>query len=1428
MNNLLFLGLVLLISIVIVLYFSNAEMEAMTPFIFVDGSKLQDERCEKYNKMKLKMNSPSCGIDNRCDHIKPDVKDEIIIDKDGKINIEKIKTNDCKPSRKAIINLEKTTDDLVTQTNFKIESMTNMTEEPIEKQIKYCKSLDITCDTMGPNCGYCDDNFNGDDAGRIMWTNRGTKGSGSKSVLGRVSDPDGKSCPTNSWYYGDKEQCKKKRRQRMCKLIKSCDDFEKYAKKIPPGMCGFCPTLGRAVPIKKIGDRNVPLYEPEDTCFGGPELKKYGTLNEKQCVKFMTENPCVRPQYWTGIPDHSGECYRKLYKEAGGKDIKKDVDWWKSDEKRRNFNMSRAELNAPPQGIIKLSGLAPVPWISQEFKKYAVKISDKCYDKANKAWSWLTGYKYDPCVHQEETGYGNRECQRTNEGKVSGMTKKGTVSDYVNYYPIPHCDGFVGGKEGFTGNKEGFFNLRDWLRRNRPGLLRNRIADSWYYKTKARAPDKFKNGGEDYKKYLREIENVMYSGRTYELRVRATRLLKGYGHDPPQPPAMKPGDYVEYIAKDHIYRGILYRTKTISGIKKALVMWDYYFNSKTNDRRIRGPTMGVCMKDINREGHSEGDCIQGITANVMNDKLTCNKKSGNKKTSCLIPKNTKVMTRGNQRYRFGWPQYPSIRASLRNSPLGNNSMGWVELGDLTVLRRCKKSSEGCAPTDYNCEASLEAANKLYKKPQDCVYSLSNHTNCSVNCGGGWKYRNFKIHYPAKGKGTKKCPYGNNQKGYSAKVEWKRCNPEACHPDKYRRVKLRWCREGEKDPNCVGMNNSKVGKGGTCYSVGNVDSLGEGRRGDMLTAASCRNGGGYWDSGGEFMKNGASFYLRPVLPSKQNAQVYTFTWYPAYSWKQWWNRNKVKKDANVRSDYSGLCLHPNVNQVEVKNGRWQWGSNYGWQRGPTHARNFSKKVKICEPVQRIKNMKGNHRLRYWWRGETYDKSYKNAVRKCKSLSRCSSGWGRGRCQTGYKDGPKQSWDGLGRLGSCNSKYARFKLIKTDKGDKFRLRREAFTGGYNIDNDGNLKEGYTYGSRKSHQPGKGYYMGMQPSKQNSTGSGSRWDRLWKSSKGTVHKFDCAEGGRSEKRVGLFTCKGGTKNGKKYPFKTNTANCKHIDPLRDSGFTDSQLICMDDCEIGGGTCQGPKRGLIYHLEKAIPYNKEVYAMNKRWWWSNAKCVLGDEKNPTGRVIGGTVSNWYNRARPIPNVWTESVKVKYYGRDQGWGNPTSWVRLVLWSGNTVIYNKDVGGRDCYRSGNCVSRGWKWNVQEIPYTEFNTKRKTKITKALIVVREMGSGHRAWLKHASIEFNPNHKFGVPEGATARDPKSKPPTRDVNNNYWYNCSSGGSYATYNASTLTPAQKSYANRKWPGRKPPYYACVQGCAGNCQRKGAGVMREHFTGQR
>ena len=75
--------------------------------------------------------------------------------------------------------------------------------------------------------------------------------------------------------------------------------------------------------------------------------------------------------------------------------------------------------------------------------------------------------------------------------------------------------------------------------------------------------------------------------------------------------------------------------------------------------------------------------------------------------------------------------------------------------------------------------------------------------------------------------------------------------------------------------------------------------------------------------------------------------------------------------------------------------------------------------------------------------------------------------------------------------------------------------------------------------------------------------------------------------------------------------------------------------------------------------------------------------------------------------------------------------------------------------------------------------------------------------------------------------SKKSNRDPKNNYWYTCSSGGpSSAVYNASTLTAGQKAEAERKWPGKPPSTYACVQSCEGNCVKGGSGVMAEHFTG--
>ena len=62
--------------------------------------------------------------------------------------------------------------------------------------------------------------------------------------------------------------------------------------------------------------------------------------------------------------------------------------------------------------------------------------------------------------------------------------------------------------------------------------------------------------------------------------------------------------------------------------------------------------------------------------------------------------------------------------------------------------------------------------------------------------------------------------------------------------------------------------------------------------------------------------------------------------------------------------------------------------------------------------------------------------------------------------------------------------------------------------------------------------------------------------------------------------------------------------------------------------------------------------------------------------------------------------------------------------------------------------------------------------------------------------------------------------DPANDYWYRCSTGGTYATYNAATLTQAQKALAEKIWPGGASDHYACAQACKGSCQRQSQGIM--------
>ena len=1399
MNNLFILGLIVLISIIICYVLKDRlsiKEGNLSDLSIVDLDAYQKEMCEHKREVKMRLESPSCTNDDKCDHITLGKKPKIIQNLDGSISTKEVERISC-------------------------EGLANMDNKTsVEKQIDSCESAK-TCEELGDHCGYCDDNNPPYGLGRFMWTNRGKKGSGDETVLDDVSHLK-KPCPKNRWYYGDVEACKKAMERKKCALIKSCDDFEKYADIIPEGMCGFCPTLGKAVPINKIGERNVPKYQPEDTCMGGEALKKYGTLNAKQCTKFMKENPCVRPQYWTGIPDHSPECYEKLYKNkgVGGRDGKKNKDWWKFDNNRRRFNIHREVLNAPGYNY------APVPYILKVFKNKAGKIQSKCYEVASNSWNWLTGVSMDACTHQDEKRVPNMHCQKEKWDEIEEAKRTtGHISPWkVNYSINNRCPegfGVMGGK------KEGYRNRTDWLRQNMPGLLDNIRADRWYVTNYYKAKKEMNKGDESWKRFLKEIEGVMYGGETYPKRVRATRLLKGWGHDPPPPPPLKEGDYVEFKYKMHVFRGILYKKKG----PDCNVMWDFYKNKNTGEKKIRGPTYGIChsTNEANKGKFHLGSCVEGIKGNAFKDGgETCKKKRESiKKTACNVPYNTNTMSKNEQRGWFGYPQYPSIRGSNSvGRQVGDWPRGKVKDVYLRIIRRCKPSSEGCAPSDYNCEDALEIANKVYKKPQDCAYSVSGYSDCSRKCDGGWKSRNYKIIWPAKGPDARKCPIGPNTKGYQTKIAWRRCNTGPCHEHKYRNIKLRWCGSGGKnDPNCVGgwWGSGSGSKDGACYTMRDEGRNGgiRGRKGDMMGIGQCQDGSPY--SAGEMLKGGANFYLRPT----SKADVYKFQWYP-HNWRKdsWWTgyHNARKQGIQDKWGYGGLCLHPNVNAAEVADGKvtgntyrgrsykFKWGRGQGWLRGPTHARNDpttklkadfykhcyfrGKKVSLGPGnyswVPRVgirnddissiivprglkviiyehSNFRGKskvlwgggghrclvwntmkwYRQRQWWGGYIWrKKNWNDQISSIKVIKVGRSA--------------KKEWDGLGRIGSCNSKYANLKIENIPgRGNKFRIKREAFTNKKEevqedkkeglLDKIVNfiipkkpLKEGLhwiTEGSKKSQTAGKGYYMGIQ--------DGRGMDRemddvdvLYSGEKGSVHDIHCdMNPWKCEKRVGIFKCKGGRKNGKTYPFKNSYACCDHIKGLRSSGYRNSDLICKEDCESNGGKCEGPVPGLAYHIERSSHYNKIVHNPNVRnKSWGDALVLIANNKNyPTGSRIGWS---WEHKSkyRSIPNIKTREVLINFYARDQGWGNPTYDIKLHLINDRgQVIYSKNVGGRNCW-STRCVNRNWSWNEQRIGFQEFTTRKEEVIKGCLLVSRTIGWGHEKWIKHASIIFNPSARF----------------------------------------------------------------------------------------
>ena len=162
-----------------------------------------------------------------------------------------------------------------------------MKETDMSKDQKTClmamKCGDLPSDG---SCGYC--------ASSGAYTTSNKKGTAPLTDV----------CETGK-YANSKAGCDKLQERELCNNIISCGDLYGEA----ANKCGYCPTTGKIMAMKKVGSKLLPKYK-EDSCgYSG------GLLSAAKCKQFAKDHPCITPYHGTG--KHSRDCYVKLWKNSG-------------------------------------------------------------------------------------------------------------------------------------------------------------------------------------------------------------------------------------------------------------------------------------------------------------------------------------------------------------------------------------------------------------------------------------------------------------------------------------------------------------------------------------------------------------------------------------------------------------------------------------------------------------------------------------------------------------------------------------------------------------------------------------------------------------------------------------------------------------------------------------------------------------------------------------------------------------------------------------------------------------------------------------------------------------------------------------------------------------------------------------------------------
>ena len=424
--------------------------------------------------------------------------------------------------------------------------------------------------------------------------------------------------------------------------------------------CGYCPTAGIGMVAKPDGSvpgKFISKYA-EDKCDA-----PVGLLKADKCAQWLKDNPCSTPKWNTG--PHTEACIRKLW--TNSKCTTTDKINGQDITAYKNIMKPFTEIGKVFQDTHTKSQAGGDVNKARTFQKlcFGKTTADPCEPK------------YDMSLECRKKQYLANSCELSGQGYPSEKN--------YNSWPVSEKKG----RKAFT-------------QKYKEDVLKNSF---------------------DYTGHVSKMSELAqadaYSPNDFKKKKEASLFC--FGDIPDTPDPMRPGDFIEYKWRGHLFQGYVYE---ITGPYVG-VLWTYY---KMKDG-----------KEYRRDGVKQDE----------------------------------------EKKNWGWPRYPPKGERLKG--LGDKNF-FVPKYQCKILKRCPKGN-AVSLCNITCFTILEDLKNKYPMPRDCVVSAwGKWGGCSKPCATmnddgtavpGIALRSRTVVYPSR-RGGIECP---------PLTDTKKCNTIPCrHKD----------------------------------------------------------------------------------------------------------------------------------------------------------------------------------------------------------------------------------------------------------------------------------------------------------------------------------------------------------------------------------------------------------------------------------------------------------------------------------------------------------------------------------------------------------------------------------------------------------------------------------------------------------------------